>query len=159
MFTRRQCRGSVCFYTCIHVSLFFYQVITVRTLSQNTSFSHHNILLSRHKSWCMVEVVAGSMSHSSILLDFTLAGDLVTQQVARVQIETNSAFLHSWHPESSIQEQQLFLYCRINWASSFFIVHRWERFRVCSATSHFSHRDFTGIAFEPAALWAKIPSV
>lgn len=35
------------------------------------------------------------MSQRSSLLDFTLAGDLVTQQVARVQIETNSAFLRS----------------------------------------------------------------
>lgn len=91
------------------------------SLSQNTSSSHRsNVLLSRHKSWCMVEVVAGSVSHRSSLLDFTLAGDLVTQQVARVQIETYSAFLHSWHPESSIQEQRLFLYCRINCGSSFF---------------------------------------
>lgn len=31
----------------------------------------------------------------SSLLDFTLAGDLVSQQVVRVQIETNSAPLHS----------------------------------------------------------------
>lgn len=42
-----------------------------------------------------MEVVAGSVSQRSSLLDFTLAGDLVSQQVVRVQIETNSAPLHS----------------------------------------------------------------
>lgn len=52
---------------------------------------------SRDKSRCSVEVVAGSVSQRSRLPDFTLAGDLVTQQVVRVQIETNSAFLRSTH--------------------------------------------------------------
>lgn len=51
-----------------------------------------------------MEVVAGSMSQRSSLLDFTLAGDLVTQQVVRVQIETNAAFLCSTHPQRSTQE-------------------------------------------------------
>lgn len=96
-----------------YVSL--HQVISVRHLAE------HVLILQSQRLRCQginhdcgVEVVAGSMSQCSSLLDFTLAGDLVTQQVVGVQIETNSAFLRSAHPESSHSRARLFLYCGIN---------------------------------------------
>lgn len=97
-------KPCVCLNAYLHVSL--QQVISVRR-----SLCTRHLTLTVPTSCChginhdAAEVVAGSVSQRSSLLDFTLTRDLVTQQVVRVQIETNSAFLHSTHPESSIQER------------------------------------------------------